>query len=87
MARPDQSELITGIAQITGGTAFTVFFGGDMQDAVVAFIVCLMIVLAGRWLGKREGNPMIYNLILAFLSEVVIISAARIGLGDHPDRM
>ena len=58
-----------------------------MQDAVVAFIVCLMIVLAGRWLGKREGNPMIYNLILAFLSEVVIISAARIGLGDHPDRI
>ena len=87
MARPDQSELITGIAQITGGTAFTVFFGGDMQDAVVALIVCLMIVLAGRWLGKREGNPMIYNLILAFLSEVVIISAARIGLGDHPDRI
>ena len=72
MARPDQSELITGIAQITGGTAFTVFFGGDMQDAVVALIVCLMIVLAGRWLGKREGNPMIYNLILAFLSEVGI---------------
>ena len=32
MARPDQSELITGIAQITGGTAFTVFFGGDMQE-------------------------------------------------------
>ena len=87
IARPDQSELITGIAQITGGTAFTVFFGGDMQDAVVALIVCLMIVLAGRWLGKREGNPMIYNLILAFLSEVVIISAARIGLGDHPDRI
>ena len=53
MARPDQSELITGIAQITGGTAFTVFFGGDMQDAVVALIVCLMIVLAGRWLGKN----------------------------------
>ena len=30
---------------------------------------------------------MIYNLILAFLSEVVLISAARIGLGDHPDRI
>ena len=81
MARPDQSELITGIAQITGGTAFTVFFGGDMQDAVVAFIVCLMIVLAGRWLGKREGNPMIYNLILAFLSEVVIIMLLVSALG------
>ena len=87
MARPDQSELITGIAQITGGTAFTVFFGGDMQDAVVALIVCLMIVLVGRWLSRREGNPMIYNLILAFLSEVVIVTAVRSGLGHHPDRI
>ena len=86
MARPDQSELITGLAQITGGTAFAVFFGCDLQDAVVALIVCLMIVLVGRWLSRREGNPMIYNLILAFLSEVVIVTAVRSGLGHHPDR-
>ena len=71
MARPDQSELITGLAQITGGTAFAVFFGCDLQDAVVALIVCLMI----------------YNLILAFLSEVVIVTAVRSGLGHHPDRI
>ena len=87
MARPDQSELITGLAQITGGTAFAVFFGCDLQDAVVALIVCLMIVLVGRWLSRREGNPMIYNLILAFLSEVVIVTAVRSGLGHHPDRI
>ena len=91
MARPDQSELITGLAQITGGTAFAVFFGCDLQDAVVALIVCLMIVLVGRWLSRREGNPMIYNLILAFLSEVVIVTAVRSGLGppsasSHADR-
>ena len=87
MARPDQSELITGLAQITGGTAFAVFFGCDLQDAVVALIVCLMIVLVGRWLSRREGNPMIYNLILAFLSEVVIVTAVRSGLGHHPDHI
>ena len=87
MARPDQSELITGLAQITGGTAFAVFFGCDLQDAVVALIVCLMIVLVGGWLSRREGNPMIYNLILAFLSEVVIVTAVRSGLGHHPDRI
>ena len=66
MARPAQSELITGLAQITGGTAFAVFFGCDLQDAVVALIVCLMIVL---------------------VSEVVIVTAVRSGLGHHPDRI
>ena len=48
MARPDQSELITGLATDYRGTAFAVFFGCDLQDAVVALIVCLMIVLVGR---------------------------------------
>ena len=35
----------------------------------------------------REGNLMIYNLILAFLSEVIIILATRNGIGTHPDRI
>ena len=35
----------------------------------------------------EEGNLMIYNLILAFLSEVIIILATRNGIGTHPDRI
>lgn len=87
MKRPEQSELITGTAEVTAGAAFAIFFGGDLQDGLVAAIVSLMIVLVGKWLSRREGNLMIYNLILAFLSEVVIISAYRMGIGHHPDRI
>ena len=87
MARPDQSEFITGVAEIAGGTGFTVFFGGDFQDMIVALFVSLMIVLVGKWLSRREGNLMIYNLILAFLSEIMIVAAFQIGIGHHPDRI
>ena len=87
MSRPDQREVITGIAEVTGGVGFTVFFGGDLQDAVVACIVSLMIVLVGKWLSKRESNLMIYNLILAFLSEVLIVLSVKAGIGHHPDRI
>lgn len=85
MRRPDQSEVITAIAEIAGGAGFTVFFGGDWQDMIVGAVVSLMIVLAGKWLSRREGNLMIYNLILAFLSEVMIVAVFRLGIGRHPD--
>lgn len=85
MKRPEQSEFITGIAEIVGGTGFTVFFGGDLQDMAVAFFVSLMLVLTGKWLSRREGNLMIYNLILAFLSELMIVVVFRAGIGHHPD--
>ena len=85
--KKDQSEIITAVAELVAGTGFAVFFGGDFQDAVVACIVSLMIVLVGKWLSKRENNLMIYNLILAFLSEVVIVVSVRAGIGHHPDRI
>lgn len=70
-----------------GGTGFAVFFGCDFADAIVAVLVSLMIVVVGGWLSKREENLLVYNLILSFLSEVIIIVAVRLGLGSHPERI
>ena len=46
-----------------------------------------MIVVVGDWLGKRESNLLVYNMILAFLSEMIILAAIRLGIGSHPDRV
>ncbi len=46
-----------------------------------------MIVFVGNWLGKRESNLMIDNLILAFLAETIIIGMTILGIGTHPDRI
>jgi uncharacterized membrane protein YjjB (DUF3815 family) len=70
-----------------GGAGFAVFFGCDFGDTIVAVIVSLMIVIVGKWLAQREKNLLIYNLILSFLSEVIIIFMGRIGIGVHPDRI
>lgn len=69
MNRKEQPLWITYLAGVMGGTGFAVFFGCGLTDAVVAVLVSLMIVFVGNWLGKRENNLLIYNLILAFLSE------------------
>lgn len=70
-----------------GGTGFAVFFGCNVWDAIVALIVSVMIVAVGDWLAKRESNLMVYNAILSFISEVIIIVALKMGVADHPDRI
>lgn len=87
MGRKKQHPAAKYFAGIMGGTGFAVFFGCDFMDAIVAVIVSLMIVVVGGWLGKRENNLLIYNLILAFLSEVIIITMVRLGIGSHPERI
>ena len=87
MNREEQPLILTYAAGIMGGTGFAVFFGCGLMDALVATLVSLMIVFVGNWLGKRESNLLIYNLILAFLAEVVIIGMDFLGIGTHQDRI
>ena len=85
MNREEQHPAVKYFAGVMGGTGFAVFFGCGFMDAIVAVIVSLMIVVVGEWLSKRESNLMVYNMILSFLSEVIIILLVRLGIGSHAD--
>ncbi|MGN1168326.1 MAG: threonine/serine exporter ThrE family protein [Lachnospiraceae bacterium] len=87
MNRKAQHPAVKYFAGVMGGTGFAVFFGCNFMDAIVAVIVSLMIVIVGNWLSKRENNLMVYNMILSFLSEVIIIELVRHGIGEHPERI
>ena len=85
MNREEQHPAVKYFAGVMGGTGFAVFFGCGFMDAIVAVIVSLMIVAVGEWLSKRESNLMVYNMILSFLSEVIIILLVRLGIGSHAE--
>ena len=85
MNREEQHPAVKYFAGVMGGTGFAVFFGCGFMDAIVAVIVSLMIVVVGEWLSKRESNLMVYNMILSFLSEVIIILLVRLGIGSHAE--
>lgn len=85
--RPPQHPAAKYFAGVMGGTGFAVFFGCNFKDAIVAVIVSLMIVVVGKWLEKREGNLFVYNTILSFLSEIIIVLSVRNGFADHPERI
>ena len=80
--REPQKRITRYAAGIMGGTGFAVFFGCNLRDAVIAFIVSVMIVAVGDWLAKRESNLLVYNGILAFISEVIIIGALKMGIAE-----
>ena len=55
--REPQKRITRYAAGIMGGTGFAVFFGCNLRDAVIAFIVSVMIVAVGDWLRSFEdGN-------------------------------
>ena len=85
--RPSQKPYTKYFAAIMGGTGFAVFFGCNFEDAIVAAIVSFMIAAVGGWLSKQEENLMVYNLVLSFFSEVIILVAVHMGLGSHPERI
>lgn len=88
MNRKPQPKLLSHLAAIMGGAGFGVYFGCDFQDALVATLICsLIIVCAGDWLSRRENNLVVYNMVLSFLSAVSILLIAKLGLGNHPDRI
>lgn len=87
MNRKPQHPLMPYLAGVMGGTGFAVFFGCNLMDSVVAVLVSLVIVAGGKWLEKRENNLLVYNLLLAFLAEALILGMARLGIGSHPDRI
>ena len=64
------------LAQIVSGTSFAIF-GGGRNDAIVAVFASAAMALTGYWIGKQEKNPMIYNLVLAFVTEMVILLAEK----------
>lgn len=87
MNRPPQKAYVHVLAGLLGGTGFAVFFGSNLMDAVVAFMASLLIVFMGNWLSKKEDNLVVYNLILAFFAEILIICMVRLGVGSHIDRI
>ncbi len=87
MNRPEQKLYLHYIAGILGGAGFAVFFGSNFADAAVALSASFLIVHVGRWLSKKESNLVVYNLVSAFLAEIWIIAAVRMGIGSHVDRI
>ncbi len=87
MNRDPQPKWMTILAGIMGGAGFSVFFGCNPMDTIVAVIASVLVVLLGFFLANREENPFVYNFVIMFLVEVYIILSCHYLIGDHPGRI
>ena len=65
------------------GWGFSIFFGGDLLDSCVALLAALLIAFVTRVLSAHEGNPLILNFIVSFVTEMFIITSVHLGFGRH----
>ena len=88
MNRKPQARYLSYLAAIMGGVGFGVYFGCDFSDVLAGIIICAFAeVWVGEWLNRKEQNLVVYNMIISFLSSVLVFLAARLGFGNHPDRI
>ena len=68
---------------VLGGWGFALFFGCDLLDSLVAALASLLIFFVVRHLSPKEGNPLILNFAVSFVTELFILLVCTFGFGDH----
>lgn len=80
---PPQRRWVRYLACGLGGWGFSLFFGCDLYDSLVALLASFLVVFLEGMLSKREGNPLILNFVVSFLTELFILLLLSLGLGSH----
>lgn len=84
LAIPPQKRWKKYVAAMIGAGCFAGFFNGDVFDALVACVAAVVMTALGERLADKEPNPLIYNAILSFCAEVLIILSVQVEIGHHP---
>ena len=87
LSSPPQKAWLSYLAALLSGLGFGLFFSCTLSDLIVAVTCSLLVCLGVRLLSRIESNPLIFNFILSFLSELFILLCIHFGLGMHADRI
>ena len=74
---------ISCLSEVLGGWGFSLIFGCDIWDSAIAAMASLMIFFLVRALSRNEGNPLILNFAVSFITEIFILCVCRFGPGSH----
>ena len=74
---------ISCVGCVLGGWGFALFFGCDIWDSAIAALASLLIFLLVRALSPKEGNPLVLNFFVSFVTETLILFICHFGPGNH----
>ena len=73
------------LGNILGAFGFAFFFGGDLNDALLAGICGLVMGLVGRFMGTMKTNPFFKTITSSFILALIAYSMAGLGLTHNVD--
>lgn len=68
--KPPKKQIYTG--EFIAAIAFTVFFGGNWKDAIIAAVGVLIICLMQQYIKKFCSAELFFNLITSFAAGIVV---------------
>lgn len=69
------------------GFSFTLFFGGNLRDALVATLAGALIRVVIQGMERVQTNGFFINLINSLLVTLIALLAVRYQIADHSDRI
>lgn len=68
-------------------SSFTVFFGGDVSDAIVSALIGMLLKLMMGFIRKIDKNTVITNVFCSFIVGLVTILSVSLGFGTNVDHI
>lgn len=87
MDRPLQPMWMRFLGGILAGGFFAVFYNGGVTDFFIGAGAGALLILVEFYLDLVEDNPMVYNFVSAFVTELFILIACWILPGGHSSRI
>lgn len=75
------------IGYILAAGAFTVFFGGNCIDGIVAGVIGLIIFFIEKVFKVSDVHKLIYTLIMSIITGALAIFSVRLGIGTNLDKI
>lgn len=80
-------KIHTYLGSVLGVAGFCMFFGGNLQDAVVAGLFALFICYLQEHLQKRCANRVVFLLLCSFMCGLGICMVASLTANLHTDKI
>lgn len=84
---PMYSEKTYCFAYMLISAAFSIFFGGNIQDAVAAGMIGLLLRLILNWNRRMDMNFIVGNLICSLAGGIAAVILVKLGLGQSVDKI
>lgn len=85
LIRRNYSLFVHLLGNILGAFGFAFFFGGNLNDALLAGICGLVLGLMGRFMGTMKTNPFFKTITSSFVMALIAYGMAGLGMTNNVD--